>query len=694
MHGKRRFSGRGRKFHHRTRFDPTKIDHGIEHRIAFLGNPNVGKSSLFNGLTGSHQHIGNWPGKTIEKKEGHFILSDEYFSLTDLPGTYSLTARSEEELITRQFVIEEKPDLVCVIVDASRLERTLFIALQTMELTSNVALVVNMMDIADKEGITIDRIKLQEQLGIPVVLVSAFDDMSYISLKKFLYDTLHTEKYHFTPAKVVYPRKIELMLQSIRKQIDDRNVLINYPTEWLAFKVLEGDESILTELEKEYDLSNVRKKIEHFKETEDYIPSSEISKRKYRAIQQILSKSVYGLSEFQEKKSDKVDKIVLHRFWGFPILIIIYAIFFLITFYLSSPILEGMDWLVSKFANWISSLLLNVNSPAILNSLIVDGVIAGIGAVLLFLPIIAIFYTLVAILEDSGYLARSAYLMDKVMGKFGLQGTAFLSLIMGFGCNVAGIMATRTIKNESDRKIMILANSFIPCAARLGVLAFITGIFFKPWLAAIILLLLYGLSIFFVLITAFLASFFRKNEEKLPLILELPEYRRPRFRNIGYLTWERTRIFLIKAGTMIFIASILIWIVSNIPFNVVPEKTIIGYVGRGLAYVTYPMMGLDWKMIVPLAFGIGAKEVIISALGILYSSGGTIVSALLAAWTIPQVISFLIFQMTYAPCFATIATMKSESRSWKLTALGFFYPLILTTIITTIVYHLLVLVMG
>lgn len=694
MRGKRKFSGRGGKFHPRTRFDPTKIKHGIAHRIAFLGNPNVGKSSLFNGLTGKHQHIGNWPGKTIEKKEGHFILSDEYFSLTDLPGTYSLTARSEEELIARQFVIEEKPDLVCVIVDASRLERTLFIALQAMELTSNVALVVNMMDVADKEGITIDRIKLQEQLGIPVVLVSAFDNMSYISLKKFLYDTLHTEKYHFTPAKVVYPREIELMLLSIGKQIDDRNVLMNYPTNWLAFKVLEGDEKILTELEKEFDLSNVRKKIELFKETENYIPSSVISKRKYRAIQQILSKSVSGLSEFKEKKSDKVDKIILHRFWGYPILILIYAIFFLITFYLSSPILGGMDWLVSKFANWILSLLLNVNSPAFLNSLIVNGVIAGIGAVLLFLPIIAIFYTLVAILEDSGYLARSAYLMDRVMGKFGLQGTAFLSLIMGFGCNVAGIMATRTIKNESDRKIMILANSFIPCSARLGVLAFVTGIFFKPWLAAIILLLLYGLSIFFVLITAFLASFFIKKEEKLPLILELPEYRRPRLRNISYLTWERTRIFLIKAGTMIFVASILIWLVSSIPFNVPPERTIIGYVGRGLAYVTYPLMGLDWKMIVPLAFGIGAKEVIISALGILYSSGGTIVSALLAAWTIPQVISFLIFQMTYAPCFATIATMKSESKSWKLTALGFFYPLILTTIITTIVYHLLVLVMG
>ncbi|MBA7577071.1 Fe(2+) transporter FeoB [subsurface metagenome] len=484
------------------------------------------------------------------------------------------------------------------------------------------------------------------------------------------------------------------MLQSIEKQIDDRNVLKNYPTNWLAFKVLEGDEKILTELEREFNLSNVRKKIEHFKETENYIPSSEISKRKYRAIKQILSKSVHGLSSFKEKRSDKADKIVLHRFWGYPILILIYAVFFLITFYLSSPIITGMDWLVSKFASWIFSLLLSANSPAFLNSLIVDGVIAGIGAVLLFLPIIAIFYTLVAILEDSGYLARSAYLMDRVMGKFGLQGTAFLSLIMGFGCNVAGIMATRTIKNENERKIMILANSFIPCAARLGVLAFITGIFFKPWLAAIILLLLYGLSIFLVLITAFLASFFRKTEEKLPLILELPEYRRPRFRNIGYLTFERTRIFIKKAGTMIFIASILIWLVSNIPFNADMDKTIIGYTGRGIAYVTYPMMGLEWKMVIPLVFGIGAKEVIISALGILYSSGGTIVSSLLAAWTIPQAIAFLVFQMTYAPCFATIASMKSESKSWKITALGFFYPLILTTIITTIVYHLFVLFMG
>jgi ferrous iron transport protein B len=662
--------------------------HTIEHKIAFLGNPNVGKSSLFNTLTGSHQHIGNWPGKTVERKEGHFILSDEYFSLVDLPGTYSLSARSEEELVTRQFIVEEKPDLVCVIADATRLERTLFVALQVMELMENVAVIINMKDLAEKECIDIDIQLLEKKLGIPIVYACAYEDDSIIRIKKFIYDSLHTKKYEFNPAMVVYSPKIEYMIQNISDQIEDRETMKEYPTRWIAFRILEGDHLVIEELSKEYDFEDMEVKIAQLVKEEKFDPTTEISKRKYNALHHIVHDALQGYEDFKETSSDKIDKAILHKIWGYPILIAIFAAFFLLTFYASTPIINGIDWVFLQFSNWVMTSLESVNSPAFLNSLLVDGIISGISAVILFIPIILIFYALIAILEDSGYLARSAYLMDRVMGKFGMQGSAFLSLIMGFGCNVAGIMATRTIKNQRDRTAMIIANSFIPCAARLGVIAFLTGIFFQPWLAALIMLVLYGVSILLVLFTGFLFRIFYKKEEPLPLIMELPEYRRPRLRNVFHLTWERAGVFLKKAGTFIFLASILIWFISNIPFGAAPEYTIAGYIGRGLSVITMPLFGFDWKMVVPLLFGIPAKEAIISALSILYSAGGSVVTALKASWSIPQAISFLLFQLTYAPCFATMATIKSETKSWKMTALGFFYPLIITIILTVIVFQI------
>ncbi|MHA1198665.1 MAG: ferrous iron transport protein B [Candidatus Heimdallarchaeaceae archaeon] len=698
--GHRRSQRKGGMKHIFGRNSSQLNEHTIEHKVAFLGNPNVGKSSLFNLLTGSHQHIGNWPGKTVERKEGHFILSDEYFSLVDLPGTYSLSARSVEELVTRQFIVEENPDLVCVIADATRLERTLFVALQVMEFAENVAIIINMKDIAEKACIDIDTALLEEKLGVPILYVCAYETSGIVRIKKFLYDALHTEKYVFTPAKIVYSPKIEFMVNNISEQIEARESLLNYPTRWLAFKILEGDALVKDELSKEFDLSDLEEKIEKLSKDENFDPAVEISKRKYNALHQIVNEVIDGAEGFVETKSDKIDRVLIHRIWGYPILIAIFVAFFMITFYATSPIINGLDWVFAQFSNWVLTGLQSINSPPFLNSLLVNGIIAGIAAVLLFVPIILIFYALIAVLEDSGYLARSAYLMDKVMGKFGMQGSAFLSLVMGFGCNVAGIMATRTIKNEKDRTTMIVANSFVPCAARLGVIAFLTGIFFKPWLAAIIMLLLYGVSILLVLVTALIFRLFYEHEEPLPLILELPDYRYPRFKNVMNLTWERTGVFIKKAGTFIFLASILIWFISNVPYVkptenpvllyvemspiLVTKLSIAEYIGRGLEVITLPLFGFDWKMTVPLIFGVPAKEAIISALSILYPGGITATT-----WTAAQAISFLLFQLTYAPCFATIAAIKSETKSWKLTILGILYPLAVTIILTIITYHTL-----
>ncbi|MHA1816617.1 MAG: ferrous iron transport protein B, partial [Candidatus Heimdallarchaeaceae archaeon] len=482
---------------------------------------------------------------------------------------------------------------------------------------------------------------------------------------------------------------LETMINSVSRQIENRETLRNYPTRWLAIKVLKDDKWVISKLEVEYVLDDIFNKIAGIKKSEKFDPADEITKRKYRALKKIVKNSVTGYEDFKEKRSDKVDKVVMHKFWGYPILILIYAAFFLITFYASGPIITGLDYLLTSFSEIVRGWLVAVNSPIFLTSLIVDGVLSGIGAVLLFIPIIIVFYMLIAVMEDSGYLARSAYLMDNVLGKFGLQGTAFLSMIMGLGCNVTGIMAARTIKSDRDRLSMILTNSFIPCAARLGVIAFLTGIFFEPWLAALLMLSLYALSFLLVFLSAMFFKLFLGKSETMPLIIEIPEYRLPRLKNIFYLTWERAGIFVKKAGTFIFVASIVIWFMGNIPYGVAPEYTIAGYIGRGLAYITEPLFGFDWRMVVPLLFGIPAKEVVISALSILYYvPGSSIVTSLRAAWTIPQAISFLVFQLTYAPCFATLASIKSETRSWKMTAIGFFYPLLVTSLITVAVYYI------
>ncbi len=671
-------------------------DHPIEHVVGLLGNPNVGKTSLFNELTLSHQHIGNWPGKTVEKKEGHFMLGGEYFAIVDLPGTYSMTARSDEEAITERFIVEEKPDLICVVVDATRLERTMYIVIQALELTNKVAVLINMMDIAEKHGVTIDKKKIENQLGIPVLLVSAMREKSYIEIKKFLYDALHTTKYSFNPPKLIYPGHIERKIAAITEKIKDRTVLKEYPERWIAIKVLEHEKWVIQQLKKEFNIDEIVATKCHKGESKNKDDESdgnnlgvEIAKTRYSAIHHIVYSSVEGLSDFKENFSDKVDKIILHPFWGYPILLGIYALFFLIAFYASSPIIAGLSILIDKTANLLTNGLMAINTPEVIISVVVDGIFAGIGAIILFLPLIIVFYTLIAIMEDSGYLARSAYLMDKFMSKFDLQGSAFLSIVMAFGCNVTGILATRTIKNPKDRQRMIASISFVPCAATLGVVAFLTGIFFPPWAAALVMLGFYIWSIGLSLGSAFLLSKIMKTEERIPLIMELPEYRKPKLKNIYYLTWNRTGEFLKKAGTFIFLASIFIWVVVNIPYGVPPDQTILGYIGKAVSFITEPLMGLDWKMIAPLIFGVAAKETILSALGIIYAGSGSLRATLLSTWNMAQAISFLLFQLTYSPCLATMAVIKTEIRSIKMTIFAIVWPLIITTIATTIVFQIL-----
>ncbi|MHA1828547.1 MAG: ferrous iron transport protein B [Candidatus Heimdallarchaeaceae archaeon] len=670
-------------------FESQFDEHLVQHTIAFLGNPNVGKSSLFNILTGSHQHIGNWPGKTVEKKVGDVVITNEYFRIVDLPGSFSLTARSEEEEITRQFIVEEDPDLVCVIVDATRLERTMYIAFQAMELTDRVAIIVNMMDVAEKEGIIIDQVSLSKKLGVPVVLVSAFRDNTALTLRKFLYDAIHTEKYSFRPSIVIYPQYVEKLIMQITQQIEPRNVLNQYPARWVAIKLLEGDQSIIDELNKEFDLTELFETIAKLEQQRQISVSSEISRTRYHSISRILTTCVKGLKTQKVSASDKIDRVLLHPVFGYVFLVLIYSLFFAITFYATSPILDGIDTLIQLFSNWLETQLINIHSPAWIISLLINGVIAGVGAILLFLPIIFVFYALIAVLEDSGYLARSAYLMDRVMNFFGLQGTSFLSMMMGFGCNVAGILATRTIKQKSDRIRMIISASFIPCAARLGVIAFLTSIFFNPLIATVILISLYGSSLLIVLMSSLLFGLFFKKDQIHGLILEIPDYRKPRLRNIYYLTWERSGVYLKKAGTIIFFASIFIWFISAVPFNQPMENTIVGYIGRGLSVVSQPLFGFDWKMVVPLIFGVAAKETILSGLSILYTAGGKIIETLQNVWTIPQALSFLFFQQNYLPCFATMATVYAETKNWKITLLAIFYPLILTSVLTAILYQIL-----
>jgi len=649
-------------------------------RVALAGNPNVGKSTIFNILTGLHQHVGNWPGKTVEKKEGTCRLDDYTLECVDLPGTYSLTAHSAEEVVARDYIVQERPDVVVVIVDVSSIERNFYLVAQVLELTDRVVIALNMMDLAGVKGYRIFPERLQVALGVPVVPMVARRAEGCRELLQAIVEVATGQR--VTSPRPIHYRRAESTLAALREVLAGR-ALAGYPPEWVALKMLEGDEEIERLEERALD-AETRERAHQILRQHERGPAV-VADARYAWIEEVLNAGMERPARSVITFTDRIDHVVTHRFLGLPILLGVFVAAFWLTFKASFPLSHVLDASFARLGEWTANAL--AAGPTWLASLLTEGVIPGVGGVLTFLPIILIFFLFLGVLEDSGYMARAAFVMDRIMHAMGLHGKAFLSLLVGYGCNVPGIMATRILETERDRLLAILVNPLIPCAARIGVVAFFVGAFFPPGLRTPVMASLYALSLAMVILAGFLLRQIALRGEQAPFMMELPLYRTPSLRNLAMFTGWRLLAFLKKAGTVILGVSVLIWLLSSFPVGTDLPQTYLGRLGFWLEPAGR-LLGLDWRTSVALVTGFAAKETSLATLAVLYhAEGQSLAEALRHAMTPLVALVFIVVQLLYIPCLATVAVMRSETNSWKWTALGVLYPLVLAGGLGLLIFH-------
>lgn len=637
-------------------------------KIGLAGNPNVGKSTLFNQLTGLRQHVGNWPGKTVEKAEGHTNFNNDRIDVIDLPGNYALSAHSIEEIVSRDFIVDESSDVIINVVDATNLERNLYLTTQMMELGANLVVALNMNKIARKREYYINTKKLSELLGVPVVEIEATDDTGKTELLEAI------EKAAKNPIdsreKLVYGTELEEHLGDLQKVIEEDKSLSDVPSSWTAIKLLENDKVINDKVEESSYSTKIFKETEKLKKHLKNIfgTSSEevIANYRYAFIDGLIKEAVEKPEVEKTTFSEKVDKIVTNRILGFPIFIIIMWILFQITFTVGAPF---QDWIDEGFG-MIGEWLLEVLGESWVSSLLVDGIIGGVGGVLTFLPIIVLMFLLISIMEDSGYLARAAFVMDKIMHKLiGLHGKSFIPLILGFGCGIPAIMATRTMEHENDRLLTMLIVPFMSCTARLPVYALFIAAFFTAYQGEI-LLSLYLLGIVVAIVVAALLKKTVFKGETSPFVMELPSYKLPTIKGVLMHTWEKAYSFLKKAGTIILAASIVIWILSSLPAGVEygAQESITGQIGTAISPIFAPLGFGEWQASISLIFGVVAKEVVVATIGTLFGvgeEGPGVEMAVQELFTPLTAYAFMAFVLLYVPCFAAIGTVKQEANSWK-----------------------------
>ncbi len=686
-------------------------------KIALMGNPNVGKSTVFNILTGSNQQVGNWSGKTVERKSGVIQRANEEIELIDLPGTYSLTAYSQEEIITREYILREKPDVVMAMVDASNIERNLYLVLQILELAPRVVIGLNMMDLAKHAGITIHSNKLALALNVPVVEIVAAKGKG---VEEFLTGAIRVGKFKKDPLldQVPYPEELEKRIQEMELLLADTLWATRYPLRWLAMKRLERDPEIgqtwksipqLSQRDKSKDsCCDPGDPVKYELQETVTLPGVEllqayesegwsqdrfemaVADAEYQYISRILPEIRIHENPTKPTFTDILDSWILSSFWGYPIMFVILSIVFWFSFVASAPlggaVSQGMAW----SADAIVAFLQQINAPDALQSLVRDGIFAGVGAVLAFVPQIAIFFAFFSLMQDSGYLARAAFLGDRFMQLMGLHGKSFFSLVSGFGCNVPAIMATRTLENPKDRLITMLINPLIPCVPRLGVMSAVVAAFFPGSRGALVMVSLLLLSMILVMFSALFLRRVVKQTEHSAFVMELPPYHIPTLRNVLLPTWQKTYSFLKRAWTYILAASIVVWVLSSYPQGVPMNATWAGKMGGWLTFIGEPL-GFDWKIMVAIVFGFTAKETTLSTLGILYGvaadASQSIAQAMTGAMTPLGAYTFLVVYMLYIPCLASVITTYKESRSLGWTSFGVAYNLILSFIIGWLVFQ-------
>ncbi len=653
--------------------------------IALAGNPNSGKSTIFNNLTGARQHVGNYPGVTVEKKEGRLNFRGYQIKVVDLPGTYSLSAYSEDEVVARDFIIKENPDVIINIVDSSNLERNLYLATQLMELEVPLILAMNMNDIAEKKGQDTDYAKLSELLGVPLVSTVGSKNIGTRDLLEEIVEVYEGEVNN-KKARIDYGREIDEQINKLENILKkDRPLIGKYPKQWLLIKLLENDPEVLGIIKNHSKFKALRDQIKksrhhvqlHFGDDPEVI----IADRRYGFISGACTESLKPTVERRHDLSDKIDKVVLNRVLGIPIFAAVMYAIFKFTFAFSEPVVGWFE----KFFGWLSGAAASVIPEGLFQSLVVDGLIGGVGGVLGFFPLVLFMFFAIAFFEDTGYMARAAFVMDKLMSKFGLHGKSFLPMMISTnGCAVPGIMATRTLENKRDRLITMMVTPFMICGAKLPIFALFIGAFFAPKYGANIMFLMYILSVTIAFGSAWILKKFVFKGETSHFVMELPPYRIPTLKGLLLKMWERGWMYIRKAGTIIVLISILIWAGFTFPQGDGQEKvgwetaalaqmeqSFAGKFGKFIEPAVKPI-GMDWRGGVALTAGIAAKEVVVSTLGTIYSLGevdpeeaGSLKEALNRDkfWNPLKALSFLIFSLIYLPCFVAMAVFYRESGS-------------------------------
>lgn len=675
--------------------------------VALAGNPNVGKTTIFNELTGTHQHVGNYPGVTVESKEGYCRHGDHHIRVADLPGTYSLTAYTVEEVVTRRFILDEKPDVVIDVVDASNLERNLFLAVQFMEMGLPIVLAFNMSDVARERGIEFDLEQLSKLLGVPIVPTSANKGEGMKELLTAVID-LTEGKTQLQPAHLHYGHDIEAALQAVKSKTPAS--LSDEEAHWVALKLLENDHEVAQKYEQETALQEeADRQREHLTKHRGDTPEALIGDRRYGFISGACQEAVKRTVESRHIRSDHIDAIALHPAWGPLIFLALMYFVFYLTFMIGTPMsdllgsmFEGLSKVVSGF--WPTE------SNSLLRSLLVDGVIGGVGGVLSFVPNILMLFLTIAILEDSGYMARAAFLMDRLMHKIGLHGKSFIPMLIGFGCSVPAILATRTLDNRRDRLTTMLVLPLISCGARFPIYALIIPAFFGAKKQAPIMFIIYFIGIALAVLSARLlrSSIFRGETQ--PLVMELPPYRLPTMKGLLIHTWDRGWQYIKKAGTIILGISIIMW--AAMTFPQLPEPTdpveqatysadalnytLAGRIGHAMEPAIAPM-GFDWRIGTALIGSLAGKEIFVSQMGIVFSINDAgedeaqnkqLGTKMQEVYTPLVGFCIMLFCLISAPCVATLAATWQESGSWRWALFQLTALTLMAYIITGAVYQI------
>ena len=628
--------------------------------FGLLGNQNCGKTTLFNQVTGSNQHVGNFPGVTVDRKSG-MLRENKNTEITDLPGIYSLSPYSNEEIVTREFVLNERPKGIINIVDATNIERNLYLTMQLMELDIPMVLALNMMDEMTGNGGTVYINKMESLLGIPVVPISAAKNEG---VDELVAHAIHVAKFQESPGRQDFCEDgpVHRCIHGVIHLIEDHAKRAGIPVRFAATKLIEGDEIILDML----NLSeNEKEMLEHIivqlEEEEGLDAQAQIAGMRYDFIEKLVRETVKKPQESREHlRSEKIDKILTGKYTAIPSFVLIMSAVFVLTFNVIGAFFQGiLENAIELFIESFDKLLAGLSVNDTIRSLVVDGVLTGVGNILSFLPIIVILFFFLSLLEDTGYMARVAFVMDKLLRKIGLSGRSIVPLLIGFGCSVPGVMASRTLPSERDRKMTILLTPFMSCSAKLPIYAFFTAAFFKDN-GGLVMILLYFIGIAVgILVALILKSVYFKGEA-VPFVMELPNYRLPGMKNVVMLLWDKAKDFLQRAFTVIFLASIVIWFLQrfNFTLNMVTDSkdSILAEIAGIIAPVFSPMGYGDWRVCTALVTGFIAKESVVSTLFVLYGTK----EAVLGAMSMASAFSLLVFCLLYTPCVATIAVVKRE----------------------------------